>query len=201
VNAAVLAEILARLDLVVFERLPEGMFTRVGAAPPPDWFHRIFLHAAPHRPIPLAAAFPFVEGFLSAAEAAWSRGDPGRLRSDVFTMPDPAGGEIDLVASALTLEHRRFLILEASADAGERRRTLQRAREHMLAHEDYVRRTGALRTPVTTALKLAQQLSAEASLTAEGRRLASQLGDELAAIAGAIDTLAPKPKGVVRGAS
>jgi hypothetical protein len=71
----------------------------------------------------------------------------------------------------------------------------------MLAHEDYVRRTGALRTPVTTALKLAQQLSAEASLTAEGRRLASQLGDELAAIAGAIDTLAPRPKGVVRGAS
>jgi hypothetical protein len=176
------------------------VFHRVGVALPPDWFSRIYLDAAPARPIPLAAVFPFIDGFLSAAEAAWRRGDPGRLRSDVFTMADPAGGEIDLVASAITIDHRYFLILEASADAGERRRTLQLAREQVLSHEDHVRETGALMAPVNAALKLARQLASENSPPPdEQRRLGSEIADELARLATSIETLAPLPKGVARG--
>jgi hypothetical protein len=199
VNATVFAEILASLDLVVFERLPDGVFLRVGPALPPGWFSRLFLHAAPESPIPVADAFPFLEGFLSTTEAAWRRGNPARLRSDLFTMADPAGGEIDLVASAIAIEHRRFLVLEASPDFVERRRLLQQSREHALAHEDHVRHTGALLTPVNAAHKLAQQLAAESSFTAEQQRLASALREQLASIAGAIETLAPLPKGVAPG--
>jgi hypothetical protein len=199
VNADVLAEILARLDLVVFERLPEGVFQRVGTANPPEWFGRMFLDAAPETPITVAAAFPFLERFLSTAEAAWRQGDLRKLRSAAFAMADPAGGEIGLVASAIAVEHRRFLVLEASAEFDERRRMLQRAREHALAHEDHVRRTAALMTPVNAALKLAQQLADESGHPAEQRRLASELREQLAGIAAAIETLAPMPKGVTRG--
>ena len=198
-NADVLAQILARLDLVVFERLPEGVFLRVGTADPPEWFSRMFLDAAPEIPITVAAAFPFLESFLSAAEAAWQQGDLRKLRSDGFTMADPAAGEIGLVAFAIAVEHRRFLVLAASAEFDEHRRTLQRAREHALAHEDHVRRTGALMTPVNDALKLAQQLAAEAGLTAEQRRLAAELCGQLAGIGATIQALAPLPKGVRAG--
>jgi hypothetical protein len=199
VNADVPAEILARLDLVVFERLPEGVFVPVETANPPEWFSRMFLDAASGTPTTLAAAFPFLERFLSTAETLWLQGDLRKLRSDAFTVTDPSGGELSLVASALAVDHRRFLVLEASAEFDEHRRTLQRAREDALTHEDHVRRTGALTTPANAALKLAEQLAAETGLTAEQRRLVSELRAQLAIIGVAIETLAPLPKGVTRG--
>ena len=195
-NADVLAQILTGLDLVVFERLPEGVFLRVGAATPPEWFSRMLRDAAPETPITVAAAFPFLERFLSTAEAAWRQGDLRTLRSDAFVMSDPPAGEIGLVASAIAVEHRRFLVLGAPPEFDERRRTLQRAREHALAHEDHVRRTGALITPVNDAIDLAQQLAADTGLTVEQRRLASELRGQLVGIGAAINALAPLPKGV-----
>ena len=198
-NADVPAEILSRLDLVVFERLPEGVFVPVETANPPEWFSRTFLDAAPLTPTTLAAAFPFLERFLSTVETLWLQGDLRKLRSDAFTVTDPAGGELGLVASAVAVDHRRFLVLEASAEFDEHRRTLQRAREDALAHEDHVRRTGELTTPANAALKLAEQLAAETGLAAEQRRLVSELRAQLAVIGAAIETLAPLPKGVTRG--
>ena len=198
-NADVLAEILARLDLVVFERLSEGVFLWVETADPPKWFSRTFLDVARKTPTTLASAFPFLEGFLLTAETSWRQGDLRKLRSDAFTVTDPAGGEFGLVACALAVEHRRFLVLEASADFDEHRRSLQRAREDALAHEDYVRRTGALTTPANAALKLAERLAAETGLTDEQRRLVSDLRAQLAGIGVAIETLTPLPKGVTRG--
>ena len=195
-NADVLAEIIARLDMILLERLPDGVFLRVGSAKPPEWFRRIFLDVAHETPTTIASAFPFLDPFLSMAEAAWRQGDLRQMRSDAFTMVDPAAGEIGLVASAIAVEHRRFLVLEASAEFDERRRTLQRAREDALAHEDHVRRTGGLMAPVNAALQLAQQLAADTSLTLEQRRLATELGDRLAAVGTAIEMLAPLPKGV-----
>lgn len=194
-DADVFAEILTRLDLVVFEGLPDGGFRRVGTANPPEWFTR-FLDAVPETPMTVAAAFPFLERFVATAEAAWQQGDLQTLRSDAFAVSDPAAGEIGVVASAIAVEHRRFLVLEASAEFDERRRTLQRAREHALAHEDHLRRTAALMTPVSDAMKLAQQLESATGLSAEHRRLAAELRGQLAGLGAAIETLAPVPKGV-----
>jgi hypothetical protein len=198
VTPDVLADILAGLELVVFERLPDGVFLRVAPGRPPEWFSRLLVDGAPDAQTTLAAAFPFLERFLPEAEAAWRHGDLRRMRSDPFTVTDPAGTEIGLLASAIAVGNRRFLVLEKSADVDERQRMLQRAREDALAHEDHVRRTGALMTPVTAALTLARQLGAETGLSAGQRQLVSELTAQLAGLATAIETLAPLPKGVTR---
>jgi hypothetical protein len=198
VTDTVLADILARLDLVVFERLPEDVFLRVGSAPPPAWFSRLFLHAAEDEPITIAQALPFIEHFLGDAEDFWRQArDEQRLRSDPFTMADPSGGEIALVASAVVVGDRRFLIIESPYDFNERRRALQSAREHVLAHEEHVRRTGALLTPVAAARQLAEQLAAS-GLTPEQQQLAVGIVEQLASLSASIETLAPLPKGVSR---
>jgi hypothetical protein len=194
---SVLGEIIARLDVVVFERLPEGGFWRIASDRPPAWFSRLFPEAAPSEPVTIAQAFPFLDPFLSAAEDVWREGSEERLRSDAFTVTDPSGGEIALVASAVAIDHRSFLILELSSDFDERRRTLQSAREHVLAHEEHVRRTGALLSAVDAAQQLAQQL-ATSGLTPEQQQLAAGIREQLASLAASIETLAPLPKGVSR---
>ena len=109
-------EILARLDLVVFERLPDGVFVRVGSAQPPTWFSRLFLDAAQHEPVTIAQAFPFLDRFLAEAEDFWREKREHRLRSDPFILPDPSGGDIALLASAVVIGNTPFLILELPSD-------------------------------------------------------------------------------------
>jgi hypothetical protein len=195
--SSVLAEIVGRLDLVVFERLPEGIFWRIAPDQSPAWFSRLFPEAERNEPITIAQAFPFLEPFLSAADDVWRKGGGECLRSDVFMETDPSGGEVPLVASALAIDRRCFLILELPYDFEERRRTLQSARQHALEHEAHVRRTGALLTPVDAAQRLAQQL-ATSGLTPEQQQLAAGIREQLANLAVSIETLAPLPKGVAR---
>jgi hypothetical protein len=195
VSAGIIAEILARLDLVVFERLPEGVFYRIAPVQPPAWFSRLFHESASQESVTLAEVFPFLERFLSDAEELWREGGVRRLRSDAFTVGDHAEGELTLAASAVVVDHRCFLILELPYDVDERRTTLQRARELVLEHEAQVRRTAALLPRVNAAHTLARQLAAS-ELTAAQRPLAAGIEEQLAGLAESIATLAPTPKGV-----
>lgn len=197
-NNALLEGILTRLDLVVLERLPHGLFLRLGTAPPPLWFSHVIVTAKDNEPVTVAEAIPFLEHFLGEAEPFWRDVREGRLRSEPFTIADPEGGEIGLVASAIGLGHRHFLVLELAADFEERRRSLQTAREHVLEHEDHVRKTGELLTPLGAAQKMAEQLGAS-GLSAGQQALARSIRDELAAVAASIEALSPLPKGVRRG--
>ena len=198
-TSSVLAEILARLDLIVFERLPEGGFLRIAPPQLPPWFGPPFIQATGNEPLTLAEAFPFLERFLVDAEQVWQEPGEGRLRSEPFTATDPAGREVALVASAIAFGTRGFLILELLFDFEERRRTLQTAREQALAHEAHVRRTGALLPSVETVQRLAQQLVA-GGLSPEQEQLVAEMRERLASLAGSIDSLAPLPKGVSRRA-
>ena len=193
----VLAEILASLDMVVFERLPEGVLLRLGAAEPPSWFGRVFAASVDAAPTTVAETLPFMEHFLSDAEKFWRDGDGPRLRSERFAFTDASGGEIWLTASAVAAGHRHFLVLAASSEFEERRRALQSARENALVHEEHVRRTGGLLKPVDAARQLLQQLEAR-GLTGEQAQLAAALHAELEHASTAIRTLAPLPKGVSR---
>ena len=195
VSAGIIAEILARLDLVVFERLPEGVFCRIAPLQPPAWFSRAFHESPSDESVTLAEVFPFLERFLSDAEALWRDGGVRRLRSDPFTVGDQAEGELTLVASAVVVNQRCFLILELPYDVDERRTTLQRARELVLEHEAHVRRTADLLPGVNAAHTLARQLAAT-ELTAAQQQLAAGVAEQLASLAESIGTLAPQPKGV-----
>jgi hypothetical protein len=64
-------------------------------------------------------------------------------------------------------------------DFDERRRTLQSAHEHVLAHDDRGHRTDALLTPLNAVLQLAQDLT-KSGVTPEQQRLAVGICDQLA---------------------
>jgi hypothetical protein len=193
----VLGEILTSLDLVVLERLPEGVLLRLGPGRAPEWFEQVAGPMADPGAGTLAEALPFVGHFLTDAEAFWREGRDGRLRSETFDVQDPSGGAIGLVASALLAAGRRFIVLERPADFEDRHRVLQEAREQALAHEAHVRRTGELLEPLDEASRLVAQL-AKTSLSAEQQPLADALGAQLASLVRAVEALAPLPKGVAR---
>ncbi len=193
-------EILKELGVVLLERLPHGLFLRFGRQEPPEWFRHVMVSARENEPVTVAEALPFVGEFLDPAEAFWREERDGRLRSDQFTVVDPQGTEIGLVVSALVVGHRHFLAIERSADFDERRRALQVARENVLEHEEHVRLTGALITPLGAVQSLAERLAAS-GLTAEQEALATAIRERLAALAGSIESLAPLPKGVRRARS
>ena len=190
-------DILARLDLVVFERLSGGAFLPLASAQLPAWIARWPVESAEAEPVTIAQAFPFLERFLVDAEEVWQKPGAGRLRSEPFTATDPAGREMALVATAIAIGTRHFLILELLFDFEERRQTLQRAREQALEHEAHVRRTGALLPDVETVQQLVQQLT-DSGLTPDQQRLAADVREGLASLAASIERLAPLPKGVSR---
>jgi hypothetical protein len=193
-------EILATLGLVLLERLPHGIFLRVGRKEPPDWFRHVMMGSKGNEAVTVAEAMPFVGEFLDPAESFWRAGRDGCLHSDAFTIIDSQGTEIGLIASALVIGHRHLLILEVAKDFDELRRALQSARENVLEHEEHVRRTGALLTPITALRDLADRLSAS-GLTADQEALSKAIREQLAALASSVQTLAPLPKGVRRARS
>jgi hypothetical protein len=190
--------ILSSLDLVVLERLPHGIFLRMGTAQPPSWFSHVIATATENEPVTVAQALPFVGHFLDDAEFFWRQARNGRLRSDPFTMTDANGAEVVLVASALVIGHRHLLVLESPGDFDERRRALQSARETVLEHEAHVRRTRALLARIDAARALTDQLG-NSGLTPAKQQLASEIGEQLATLASAVEELAPLPKGVTSG--
>jgi len=197
VTDTLMEAILTRLEMVVLERLPHGLFLRLGRSAPPPWFSHVMVAAKPNEPVTIAQAMPFLGHFLAEAEPFWQQVREGRLRSDAFIISDQEGEEIALVASALGMGSRHLLVLERAADFKERRRSLQAARENVLEHEDQVRRTGALLGPLAGVQELTERLAA-AGLTSEQEALAREIRDRLSAVAGSIETLAPLPKGARR---
>jgi hypothetical protein len=185
------------LDLVVLERLPHGMFLRLGTAPPPSWFSHV-LTPKEDEPVTVGEAFPFVGHFLDEAEAFWREGRNGRLRSEAFTIADASGAEVALTASALAIGHRQVLLLEPAADFDERRRALQSAREAVLEHDAHLGRVRALLARIETARTLTGQL-ANSGLTPGQQQVAAEIGDQLATLASTVEGLAPLPEGVTRG--
>jgi hypothetical protein len=187
--------ILTRLDLVVLERLPHGVFLRVGGGAPPLWFSRVMAQPPTGDGVTVAGAMPFLEQFLAEAERFWSSVREGILRTEPFMVADPEGGELALVAIAIGLGPRYFLVLALAPDFEERRQSLQLAREHMLEYEQHVRRTGELLGPLDSMQKKAAQLVAM-GLSVEQQALVQAMRDELTAVARTVETLAPLPKGV-----
>jgi hypothetical protein len=190
--------ILGTLELVVLERLPHGLFLRIGSAPSPSWFSHVIAAAGENQSVTVAQALPFVGHFLDEAEFFWRQARNGRLRSDPFTMKDASGAEVVLVASALVIGHRHVLVLESPGDFEERRRALQSARETALEYEAHLRRTRALLARIDAARALTDQL-ANSGLTPPKQQLAVEIGEQLASLAGAVEALAPLPKGVTSG--
>ena len=190
-------EILSALGVVLLERLPHGILLRVGRKEPPDWFRHVMVAGKENEAVTVAEAMPFVGEFLDSAESFWREGRDGSLRSDVFTIVDSQGAEVGVVAWALVIGHRHLLAIEQSAGFDERRRALQSARENALEHDEHVRRTGALLTPIGALQDLADRLAAS-GLSGDQAALSTAIREQLTTLASSVKKLAPLPKGVHR---
>jgi hypothetical protein len=198
VSNPVYEAVLNRLGMVVMERLPHGIFLRLGTQPPPSWFSHVVLAANPNEAVTISEALPFVGHFMDEAEAFWREGRDGALRSEAFTVTDPSSAQIGLAATAVTVGHRSLLVLEMIPDFEERRRALQSARENALEHEAHLGRTRALLAGLDDTRALARQL-AESGLAAAPRQLALQIGEQVDRLSSAVEVLAPIPDGVTSG--
>jgi len=96
-------DLFAALDLAVFERRADGSFDPVGRIP--EWLQ------ISDGPIDLCDTFPLLELFVSECDDEW------RGQSDVWTEPDPRGGELYLQAVATKLGDRRFIALRSLPQA------------------------------------------------------------------------------------
>ncbi len=128
------------LDIAVFERRLDGAFVPLTAVP--DWMVSLSRDGT----------FPFLGDFLADAQAFWDRGTAGRVGSGLLAVEDDAGQEFHVEVWAANARGSRLLLFERPADADGLRRTLQRAREEVLAREA-AERTAARRTAEVERIK------------------------------------------------
>ena len=140
-SQSLLAELMCALDLAGLERLSGGSF--VALTPPPHWLTHVFGAAAAGEHVTIAKAFPFLDTFLSEAEAFW-RGGPARsITSGPFAVEGPSG-QLLLRAAALNVGSRSLLVLERLRGDADPRSFLQTARENKLNYERIVKQIGAV---------------------------------------------------------
>jgi hypothetical protein len=183
-----LASLLASLDVVVFERLPHSVFMQV--TPSPGWFTHAFGSESQGRSITLAQAFPFLDPFLSDAEAFWSAGETGVLRSEAFTAPAP-GGDVLLRAAATTAGRRPLLVLERLVGLADPRGVLQLARDKDLRHEQRERGLAVVRSQVKALVAAVDALPA-GEPSGQARPSVEAVRAAAARLASAMNQLAPQ---------
>lgn len=127
--------VLAELGFVLFARENAGELRLLGKAP--DWLVALWpALAAENAFLPLAEASPFLENFLIDAEECWGKGDEARASSGPWVEGDAPGAELQLEATAMTVEGQSILLLERLGAAFEAKKSvLQRARETVIAHQ------------------------------------------------------------------
>ena len=119
----------------LFESLGDGEFLPVGDCP--SWCRDILDLTSPtEKPIALANNSPFLENFLVDAEDFWNSKSEGAVNSGNWIERDKNGREVPLEAFALSLDHKKILILQnLSAHFAEQQQWFQTARDSLLAHE------------------------------------------------------------------
>ncbi len=127
--------VLAELGFVLFERGEAGELRLLGKAL--GWLAKLWPALEEKGgPLPLSDASPFLENFLIDAEECWKKGGTARANSGPWVERDPDGTEMQLEASALTVDGQPILLLERLGEAFEAKKTvLQRARETVIAHQ------------------------------------------------------------------
>jgi hypothetical protein len=163
-----LTDLFQALDLFVAERLPDSSF--VAVTPPLKWLTQFLVAATDGAPVTIAHAFPYLDSFLGDAEAFWREGTERSLVSGHFTV-DGTSEELLLRATALNVGVHSLLVLARLRGEADIRPFLQHAREETLEHERVVKQLDALKEPVTTLSRLAEELL-RTDLTGAQRALA-----------------------------
>jgi hypothetical protein len=143
-------DVVQAMDLLAVERTDDYAFVQIAPAPP--WAVRI-LAAKRGEPLSLASAFPYLDRFITEAEAFWRDGTERVLLSAPFIGQD-GEEEILLRATALNLGPRSVLVIERLRGDADTRGVLQTARDNKLIQE-------RLQRQVDTAKPLVASLGTE----------------------------------------
>lgn len=182
---SVLNDLSTALDLIVLEALPSGGFRRVEYSHVPEWFFARFRDAGSGNPVALQQAFPFLDAFLKDANVLWSGSIDGRKDSESFTVTDSAGRDMALVATALAIRGRRYLLVQHDAAYEERQKTLQTAREHALEHERTLKQLHALQKPIAALVRIVD----DPALASDSSLATSRLRQHAGALRAMLDAL------------
>ena len=127
--------ILAELGLILFAREETGALRLSGQTP--GWLATHWPALGENRGLlPVADASPFLENFLIDAEECWQKGGGERVKSGPWVEQDASGVELQLEATAMTVDGQSILLLERLGEAFEAKKSvLQRARETVIAHQ------------------------------------------------------------------
>ena len=144
-DEAIKSELLAALDIVAMERVDDGEFELIGAAPRwlAEFLPQLTAEGARLRP---QEGFIFLEHFLTEAEDFWESDDAGPVRSGVWCEAYASGKQYNLEASALRIGEHRLLIIERLRSAyGDIQALAQKARDKNLDYDRLRRIEAALR--------------------------------------------------------
>jgi signal transduction histidine kinase len=179
-DASLLADVCAALQILVFERLQCGSFRVIGNIP--EWFTCVSPEAAPEtddwQP---GRLFPFLANFLVDAEAFWRDNVAGVLKSGPWREVKGAAAELYLEASAVLQGSDRFLLItNCEQDYGEKQSLIQRARENLLQQQRFAKEVQRKETLVQaivhdvigmlTPIKACFALLSSENLSPKGRR-------------------------------
>jgi hypothetical protein len=127
-----LAGLLQAMDMVVFERRPDGAFVTI--TEPPRWFA---LMNADLR-------FPFLGHILAEAGDFWDRRVPGVQDWGPAAELDEHGKEFHYKVMAVQAEERQYLVFQLDRGSDRTREILQKVRERSLAESTRSKRTTSL---------------------------------------------------------
>jgi len=132
--------ILSALDIAVLRRTGERQYVLYGSVP--EFYKRLFSTENGEPSVTPWRHSDMLEFFLDDAEAFFSRSQGssvGTLSSGVWQEEGVQAGKLALLATAMCLESEQILIIRLlSDDFIDRRRILQKAREHLLERRSHV---------------------------------------------------------------
>jgi signal transduction histidine kinase len=134
-NSDLLAELLARQQVLILARDADGGFRPEGQIP--KWFAVIAREAiAAGGAFEPASVFMFLEHFLPDAEKHWESGGAGELRSGIWTESAKHMDDIHLEATACRVAGKALLLVRRiETEFDQLHRALQRGRELSITHE------------------------------------------------------------------
>lgn len=183
---SIYVDLLAALDIVIMERLPDRSFRVLG--PIPDWFMPIHTASSGGDTPELERAFPFLDHFLEEAAAFWRQPGEGQLRSGPYTAKDPYGVEFHFEVSTVLADRRIFLLFHLLRNFEETRHVYQKARERTLELQKVGIKRTALLSMATALVKQVESLMAtplspeQAPMAEKLRRTSEELAGGLAAL-------------------
>ena len=139
---------------------------------PPSWLEQLGT-SDDNAPRPLASHIPFLESFLPEATDFWSIDQDGYIVSDFWTQTDVCGDKIHLLAYAVSLKGKKYLLIRSEDALYKERERLQR-----YAHEAVIQlKLGARRHCESSdmATSLGQLLQ---RLQRGPRELVARIGEE-----------------------